>query len=287
MKLIKHLRVYDSLQGLAPLVIGLFLGFSGEKIGFLRVFCFIIIAFCQQLFIYLFNDWTDIQCDLLNPRKKDVLKFEENKLLIPFLYLFGFLSFLGPLFIPWKACIFLYAGFLAGVLHSIPLIRFKDKIWGSIFTHLMGGICYTFTGFFLFDDIYLNALVIFSSIYFGLIFLSGGIFNELMDFEFDSIFKAQSLVSVFGKTFIFKLIVLLQALSIIISFFLLNPILVALFLLLYLIIFNKLSLNPVKQTDLYIFRAFYKAFFLIYFILWTVSFNGQENLWKKFQLFFL
>lgn len=288
MNLIKQIRVYDSLQGLAPLVLGLLLGFSGEKVGFLNIFSFIFIAFCQQLFIYLFNDWTDVQSDLSNPRKKDVLKFETNKVLIPLLYFLGFVSILGSILIPLKSSIFLLFGFFAGVIHSFPVIRFKDKIFGPIFSHLTFGITYTFAGFFfLSQSSQLNFIVVFSAIYFGIIFLSGGVFNELIDFEYDKVFKPRSLINVFGKVLVFKLIVFLQLLSISITIFLLNPILVIGFFLIYVIIFKGLSLNPNKQNDLFTFRSFYKAFFLIYFILWGIFFKGQGYLWKKFQLFFL
>jgi 4-hydroxybenzoate polyprenyltransferase len=288
MKLIKQLRIYDSLQGLAPLVLGLILGLLGDKIVFLKIIYFILIAFCQQLFIYLFNDWTDVQRDLSNPRKKDVSKFSTNKVLIPLLYFLGFTSVLGTFWIPLNSNIFLLFGFFSGVFHSFPVIRFKDKIFGPIFSHLTFGISYTLAGFFFLSEFnQLNFIVIFSAIYFGLIFLSGGIFNELIDFEFDRLFKPRSLISVFGKEFVFKLIIFLQFLSVSITIFLLKPILAIIFLLIYVIILKRLSLNPCKQKDLFIFRSFYKTYFLIYFILWGVFFNGPGYLWKKFQLFFL
>jgi len=260
LKLIGHFRIYESLQGIAPVFIGVLLNTS-EPLA-MKFLWLILLAFIQQNFIYLFNDFSDVKADLANPRKRDVLKFEKNKLLLPILVLMGAISLVMPITFPLKSMIFLQIGFLAAVFYSMPKIRLKNRVFWPSLLHFIFGLSYFLAGL-TFVKGSINFIDLTLALYFGLILLSGGLFNELMDFDFDKSFKKKSLISLFGKKNIFYSFIFTQISAVLILFAYLDKLVLVFFLATYIIMLNRWWRGSYSQSILLKFRPLFRTFFIL------------------------
>lgn len=125
--------------------------------------------------------------DKINPRKKVHLYWQTSngkKILLSTL-LFGIIS---PFFFNWSSALFLLFSFFICIFYSYPSLRFKESPLISLLCHFLFGSFYFLSGYCL--GVPESQMLIFNipkifPLYFGLLFLSGGIFGQIIDLPFD------------------------------------------------------------------------------------------------------
>ncbi len=189
-----HLRLYESGQVLAPGFFGIVRQGSVPDLSLLLLYA---VAYASHvLSIYSYNDLSDYHSDADNPRKADHQTKSTRWLQIQTLLLLVVFAATAPLLPLCVASLFVGNQILC-MAYSHPRIRLKGRILGSEFAHFVAGMSYFISGVLLTGgDAYDHLL---GGIVFGLLYLSGGTFNEVMDCEADRNASLRHLVVVIGK----------------------------------------------------------------------------------------
>ena len=176
----EHLRLFESAQILVPGGVGLLSGPSLPPLGLL--FLYGIAYFSHVLSVYSFNDYCDHESDGANPRKAGASTRSVGWLRYQTLALTAvFVATVAAL--PRAVALLLVLNQAVCMAYSHPGIRLKRRLFGSEFAHFLAGSTYFMTGVLLAGGHARGHLL--GAVLFGLLYLSGGTFNEVMDCEAD------------------------------------------------------------------------------------------------------
>lgn len=179
-RLREHLRLYESAQILVPGGVGLLSGPSLPPVGLLLLYG--IAYFSHVLSVYSFNDYCDHESDGANPRKAGVNARSVSWLRNQTLVLTAvFVASVAAL--PSAVALLFVLNQAVCMAYSHPVTRLKRRLFGSEFAHFLAGSSYFMTGVLLAGGQPRSHLL--GAVLFGLLYLSGGTFNEVMDCEAD------------------------------------------------------------------------------------------------------
>ena len=176
----EHLRLYESAQILLPGLLGILGQRSLPAAGVLVLYG---AAYASHvLSVYSFNDYCDYETDADNPRKAGPSARSPTWLRNQTLALTGvFLATVA--FMPVGVRLLFVLDQVICMAYSHPRLRLKRRLLGSEFAHFVAGSSYFLTGVLVAGgdarSQWLGAVV------FGLLYLSGGTFNEVMDHDAD------------------------------------------------------------------------------------------------------
>jgi 4-hydroxybenzoate polyprenyltransferase len=180
----QHLRLYESAQILLPGVLGILAQRSLPPASVLVLY---LVAYASHvLSVYSFNDYCDYESDADNPRKagpsaRSLAWLRNQTLALTGVFL------VTVAFMPLGVRLLFVLDQLICMAYSHPRVRLKKKLLGSEFAHFVAGSSYFLTGVLVAGgDARSQAL---GAVVFGLLYLSGGTFNEVMDHDADR--KAQ------------------------------------------------------------------------------------------------
>jgi 4-hydroxybenzoate polyprenyltransferase len=200
-----HLRLYEATQMLLPGAFGLLAQPDLPAIGVVAAFA--IAYWCHVLAVYSYNDECDHTADLANPRKRAHADRSLERLRRQTALLTAFFA-AGALCIPPAAAAALLAAHLVCVAYSNPRLRLKRRLLGSECAHLFAGAAYFAAGVLVAGGDPIRHAG--GAVLFGLLYLSGGVFNEIMDCEADRAARQHHLVTVIGRRPALGLVIVVQ-----------------------------------------------------------------------------
>jgi 4-hydroxybenzoate polyprenyltransferase len=191
---IRHLRLFESIQILVPGMLGILSQYSFPS---LRVFLLYTVTYgCHVLSVYSYNDYCDFRSDSLNPRKA-AEAFKNRALLRIQTWILMVIFLAGVVFLPATVIVLLAANQILCMAYSDPRARLKGKLLGSEIIHFFAGFSYFTTGVLVAGGAVAHNLI--GAVLFGLLYLSGGTFNEIMDCDADREAGLRHLAVVAGK----------------------------------------------------------------------------------------
>jgi len=201
-----HLRLYETAQVLVPGAFGVLAQRAWPDPVTLVLF---FVAYgAHVLSVYSYNDYCDHETDSVNPRKdesksRDWLKYQTLALSVLFVASAGAL--------PLRVGLILFANQLLCMAYSHPRIRLKGRLLGSELAHFVAGSSYFACGVIVAGGRAEHHLL--GSLLFGLLYLSGGTFNEILDCRADRRVGLRHLVVLAGRRRVLHLIFGLHYLS--------------------------------------------------------------------------
>ena len=207
-----YFRLYESLQAAVPA----FAGFlkSQPTIYSLNgsAATFFLAAACQQLFLYMYNDFCDFERDRRNPRKEALAPRRKKTTASLTAALFIVSSLLISLMPGWTAAL-AWGVQVLGIAYSHPRVSLRTRVPLAQIIHFAVG-----AGLFAIGRLEgggnWNRADLFAAAYFGLIYMSGGLNNEVLDRESDRVSGLNSLALALGPGSALRLVVLSQVLAI-------------------------------------------------------------------------
>ncbi|MDY6903316.1 MAG: UbiA family prenyltransferase [Thermodesulfobacteriota bacterium] len=202
-------RIYEALQGTVPVFFGFFSNAFDWRSG-----AFLAMAFLQQLYIYVFNDYCDYEDDLRNPRKKKLWKSANEAKC--WAGIFFSLSVALSLIFSLNVLIVFSLIHLICTLYSHPITRIKAKACVAEFIHFFaGGLFYLMGVVYSFQVISGENVRLF--FFFALLYVSGGMITEWMDCESDQARGVETFCVKYGESVAFVSVFILQASGIILA----------------------------------------------------------------------
>jgi 4-hydroxybenzoate polyprenyltransferase len=176
----EHLRLYESAQILVPGGIGLLSG--GALPPLPSIVLYGIAYFTHVLSVYSFNDYCDHDSDGANPRKsgsraRSVAWLRNQTAVLSAVFLASVAA------LPAAVAGLFLLNQVVCMAYSHPRLRLKRRLLGSECAHFLAGSSYYLTGVLLAGGAATAHLP--GAVLFGLLYLSGGTFNEIMDCEPD------------------------------------------------------------------------------------------------------
>jgi 4-hydroxybenzoate polyprenyltransferase len=193
-KTIAHLRVYESSQILAPGVFGIL---SQQSLPPLHILVLYAICYWSHaLSVYAYNDYCDYAADSLNPRKTNASS--KSRLWLRNLTIGLTLVFIASIaFMPPGVIGLLVLSQVVCMAYSDPRTRWKGVVLGSEVAHFVAGYCYFISGALVAGGDASPHML--GGLIFGLLYVTGGTFNEIMDADADREADLRHLVVVVGK----------------------------------------------------------------------------------------
>lgn len=207
-KALAHLRLYESGQILAP---GLFGILTQQQLPAWPVLLTYALAYSTHvLSVYSYNDYCDWEGDSLNPRKRGRAEISRTWLRNQTVLLTAL--FLGSVvFLPRGVVLLLLLSQIVCMAYSDPRIRLKGVLLGSEMAHFTVGYAYFTAGVLVAGGTPLPHLL--GGILFGLLYVSGGTFNEVMDSETDRRTNLRHLVVIAGRSTGLRLVLVMHAVA--------------------------------------------------------------------------
>ena len=194
-KALEHLRLYESGQVLVPGAVGVL---SQPGLPALHLLLLYSVAYASHvLSVYSFNDLCDYDTDSLNPRKsvagpRRLPRLRNQTLVLTAVFL------ASVLFLPSRVRILLLGSQVVCMAYSHPTIRLKRRLLGSELAHFTAGFSYFAAGVLVAGGDLRRHWP--GGVVFGLLYLSGGTFNEIMDWDADRKASLRHLVVRAGRT---------------------------------------------------------------------------------------
>jgi 4-hydroxybenzoate polyprenyltransferase len=205
-RLLGHLRIYESSQ---ILVAGLFGIAAAGSLPPLPVVALYVLAHATHLLsVYSYNDYCDLEADSHNPRKasappKSARWLRNQTLALTAVFL------ASASLLPLPVGLLLLANQIVCMAYSDPRFRLKAKPFGSEAAHFFAGFTYVLTGALVAGgragQHWREALL------FGLLYLSGGTFNEILDRAADEAAGIRHLVVRIGSRRALRLVFAIHA----------------------------------------------------------------------------
>ncbi len=203
-----HLRLYESGQILAP---GLFGILTQTRLPSWPMLVAYVIAYASHvLSVYSYNDYCDWEGDSLNPRKaerrtRSRVWLRNQTLILTALFLASVFS------LPQGVISLLLLSQVVCMAYSDPRIRLKGILFGSEVAHFLVGYCYFMSGVIVAGGAAGPHLL--GGLLFGLLYVSGGTFNEIMDSDSDRDSNLKHLVVIAGRGPILRLVLVIHTLA--------------------------------------------------------------------------
>jgi len=191
---IGHLRIYESTQILAPGLFGILTQGSVPSAGLAVAYA--TTYWCHVLSVYSYNDLCDWESDAANPRKAaDAQRsrrwIRNQTALLTAIFL------AGAWLLPWRVLALLAVAQIVCMAYSDPRIRLKGLPLGGESAHFAAGYCYFLSGVLLAGGEAIPNQM--GGLLFGLLYVTGGTFNEIMDRDPDRVAKLRHIVIVAGR----------------------------------------------------------------------------------------
>ncbi len=177
---------------------GILFAFSKpEELIKIEIFIFIVAIFFLSSAIYSYNALAGIKEDEENDRlkndlgsnKKSFFKWSLAVFVTMFIFLFSFIDIL--------LAILSMVSFLLWFLYSFPEKGLKYRPVAGTVIHFTGQIIHFHMGYIILKDMGIHSLLV--SVYFAILFASGHINHELIDYEADKAMNVSSGAVFFGK----------------------------------------------------------------------------------------
>jgi 4-hydroxybenzoate polyprenyltransferase len=269
-----HLRLYESGQILAPGFFGLL---TQQRLPPWPLLLAFGIAYASHLLsVYSYNDYCDWEGDFLNPRKterkatrKEWLKGQTLILTAIFLAAVSFL--------PAGAAALLLSSQAVCMAYSYPRVRLKGILLGSEAAHFTVGCCYFMAGVMVAGGS--PAPHVLGGLLFGLLYVSGGTFNEIMDSEYDRKTHHRHLVVLAGRGPVLRFVIVVHAVAIVlVALYDPTPAVLAACALAaatYAAAARDLSTLASDPQVLLRFRRRYRVIFVVLLLILSVSVSGR------------
>lgn len=200
-----HLRLYESIQILFPGAFGIL---SQQAVPDLRQLLLYAVAYaCHVLSVYSYNDWCDYDIDSVNPRKTGHDSRSKTWLRNQTVVLTG-IFIAGAAFLPLGVGLLFALNQMTCMAYSDPTIRLKGRLLGSEFAHFVAGYSYFTTGIIVAGGSPRDHLL--GGILFGLLYMTGGTFNEIMDCHADRDADLHHLVVLTGRRHVLRALVVVH-----------------------------------------------------------------------------
>lgn len=189
--LFNYIRWHECAQMTVPGIVGILSYYSIQQLFTSISLIYLFGLFFHLLFVYTFNDWCDFYKDQMNPRKSAVGHRRRNiLLLLAALFLCGsiFLLSLTPL----NLFLSLMCLTVLWLVYSFIRNRIIMFIPYGELLHFISGVCYFLSGIYLYVGQF-KWVDLLGAMYFGMIYLAGGLLNELIDKKFDKEFGMNTL----------------------------------------------------------------------------------------------
>lgn len=202
-KALRHLRLYESGQILVPGLMGIIAAGSLPRPALLAAY--FASYFSHLLSVYSYNDYCDLDLDSQNPRKsregsrRDPVWLRNQTLALVLI----FVASLALL--PTPVGLIFVANQVLCMAYSAPRVRLKGRLFGSEVAHFFAGSTYFMSGVMVASGRAMEHWM--PAVLFGLLYLSGGTFNEIMDCEADREAGLRHLVVRLGKRRAFPIVV--------------------------------------------------------------------------------
>jgi 4-hydroxybenzoate polyprenyltransferase len=193
-RILEHLRLYESAQVLVPGLIGIL---SQGSLPPLVILLRYGVAYGSHvLSVYSLNDLCDYESDALNPRKAGLDARSRPWLWTQTAGLTAiFLA--SVVFLPGHVRLLLLGSQVICMAYSHPLVRLKRRPLGSELAHFTVGFSYFASGVLVAGGHLRHQWL--GAVAFGLLYLSGGTFNEIMDYDADRKAELRHLVVLAGR----------------------------------------------------------------------------------------
>jgi len=205
---LRHLRLFESVQILIPGLYGMLA--EGALPAATRMVVYLLAYASHVLSVYSYNDYCDQDADSRNPRKRAEATKSRRWLGNQTLLLVA-VFVVSASFLPVPVGALLLANQVLCMAYSAPAIRLKARPLGSEVAHFFAGFSYFVTGVVMAGGTvgahWMGALL------FGVLYLSGGTFNEIMDRDADAAAGLRHLVVRAGRRFGLALVVALHAVA--------------------------------------------------------------------------
>jgi len=193
-RLLEHLRLYESAQILVPGLIGILS--QGSLPPPVTLLLYGVAYGSHVLSVYSLNDLCDYDSDALNPRKAGLgarsvrwLWAQTAGLTTIFLA--------SVVFLPSRVRLLLLGSQVICMAYSHPLVRLKRRPLGSELAHFTVGFSYFASGVLVAGGHLRHQWL--GAVPFGLLYLSGGTFNEILDYDADRKAELRHLVVLAGR----------------------------------------------------------------------------------------
>ena len=189
-----HLRVYESAQILVPGIVGMLA--AGTLPSWPRALLYLVTYAAHVLSVYSYNDYCDHESDSDNPRKSVEPPTSRRRLASQTVLLLT-LFLIGAAVLRSRAGVLLLVAQLVCMAYSHPRIRLKGRLLGGELAHFVAGALYFASGVSM-VDVALKPHAL-GALTFGLLYVSGGTVNEILDFEPDRRARLSHLVVRIGR----------------------------------------------------------------------------------------
>lgn len=214
MPIASYFRVYESLQAATPALAGfLKSGLNPTPLGWSEAI-FLFAVSSQQLFLYAYNDDCDFERDRLNPRKRSSAVRSRGTMKTLTAALFLLSSVLISL-LPARAAALAWGTQALGIAYSHPRISLRTRIPSAQIVHFAVGAAYFSIGRMAAGGSWGRGDIA-ASAYFGLLYMSGGLNNEILDLESDRGSGMKSLALALGPAHALRWAAAAQILAILI-----------------------------------------------------------------------
>ncbi len=222
--------------------------------------------------VLLINDWGDLkknplEMERFSPRVN--ISLFRSRLLILAIFAFAVSVCLYAQLVSLGILLFFaVVGVLLSLLYSHPKIHLKQSMLGSSVLHFLGGILQFMLGYAVFSQTWQEGILL--GVFFSLIFVSGHLVHECIDFHEDkkggiktratrfgvrAVLQA-ALGSFFGAHFFLLSMVVIHAIDRVVFFIFLLP------AVLHFAFLYKLSVCSVpKQSDIKEYRSYYRLIY--------------------------
>jgi len=191
---ITHLRLYESFQILIPGAFGIL---SQQTFPDLRLFLIYGVTYASHvLSVYSYNDYCDRTIDSANPRKTGHGSRSKSWLRNQTLVLTG-IFIAGAFFLPVGVSLLLAVNQITCLAYSDRRIHLKSRLLGSELTHFVAGYSYFTAGVLVAGGS--PRVHLLGGLLFGLLYLTGGTFNEILDCRADREAELRHLVVLAGR----------------------------------------------------------------------------------------
>jgi len=203
-----HLRLFESGQILVPGLYGMLA--EGALPDAPHLAAYLVAYASHVLSVYSYNDYCDLEADSRNPRKRAEATKSRPWLRSQTVLLLA-IFVLSASFLPALVAGLLFANQVLCMAYSAPVIRLKARLLGGEVAHFFAGFSYFVTGVVMAGGAagahWMGGLL------FGVLYLSGGTFNEIMDRDADEAAGLRHLVVRVGRRVGLALVVALHVVA--------------------------------------------------------------------------
>ena len=260
-----YLRLFECTQMLVPGVTGVVLRYGIHESIRTDVLLFVLASFFHLLFAYTHNDACDFDLDLRNPRKRGTSR-KAQETLYRLSGVFLILSFVFLAFLPFRIFLLFLCCNVLCFAYSRYHLRVEYYIPFGQIAHFLCGAGYFISGVTLFDPTVTLRLA-FGALFFGLAYMAGGLFNEVIDYRTDKDAGLRTFPVVVDRGLTLRLIPLTQLVALVCLIVLYSSLFTRCFVVfcgcIYVVYLLDWARSGWDEEKLSAFRVWYRSFFCL------------------------